>query len=59
MRKAVAGFAGDQPNAMLDLSSEERILLSVLTEVALIRGHNRSDSQCSIVLLMEYFRVII
>ena len=59
MRKAVAGFAGDQPNAMLALSAEERFFLSVLTEVAHIRGYNRSDSQCSIVLLMEYFRVII
>ena len=59
MRKAVAGSAGDQPNAMLALSAEERIFLSVLTEVAHIRGYNRSDSQCSIVLLMEYFRVII
>ena len=30
MRKAVAGFAGDQPNAMLALSAEERIFLSAL-----------------------------
>ena len=59
MRKAVAGSAGEQPNAMLALSAEERIFLSVLTEVAHIRGYNRSASQCSIVLLMESFRVII
>jgi len=58
MRKAVAGFAGDQPNAMLALSAEERFFLSALAMAALLR-HNRSDSQCSIVLLMEYFRVII
>ena len=32
MRKAVAGFAGDQPNAMLALSAEERIFLSALIE---------------------------
>ena len=30
MRKAVAGFAGDQPNAMLALSTKERIFLSAL-----------------------------
>ena len=28
MRKAVAGFAGDQPNAMLALSEKERFFLS-------------------------------
>ena len=31
MRKAVAGFAGDQPNAMLALSAKERFFLSALT----------------------------
>ena len=30
MRKAVAGFAGDQPNAMLALSAKERFVLSAL-----------------------------
>ena len=30
MRKAVAGFAGEQPNAMLALSAKERFFLSVL-----------------------------
>jgi len=30
MRKAVAGFAGEQPNAMLALSAEERFFLPAL-----------------------------
>ena len=38
MRKAVAGSAGDQPNAMLALSAKERIFLSVIKVNALISG---------------------
>ena len=37
MRKAVAGFAGDQPNAMLALSAEERFFLSVLALLSLLQ----------------------
>ena len=33
MRKAVAGSDGDQPNAMLALSAEERIFLSALLQI--------------------------
>ena len=37
MRKAVAGFAGDQPNAMLALSEKERFFLSVLALLSLLQ----------------------
>ena len=37
MRKAVAGFAGDQPNAMLALSAEERFFLSALPSLILLQ----------------------
>ena len=51
MRKAVAGFAGDQPNAMLALSAEERILLSafllpMVTELpAAFEGQTRAEKR--------------
>ena len=42
MRKAVAGFVGEQPNAMLALSAEERFFLSAL------RRYRFVDSEKSI-----------